>query len=188
MSQIKSCLDCERSSDNRVFNCPPRMADGRHFTDYRPRCMSNFIMNNDSMNSYEYRQYLIHNADNIMKNNSIASYKDNMCGPCVDPYDQGTMLPEQYLQSCNKNTCKFVLNDQNGLGLGRQNMVSEESRAIKSEFLKNKENEQLYFKQNVNCCSTPSDDLNSLPFNGFEEGTFMRTAVPSGAPFFSFKQ
>ena len=150
--------------------------------------MSNFVMQNENMNSFEYRQYLINNADTIMKNNSIASYKENMCGPCVDPYDQGTMLSEQYLQSCNKNTCKFVLNDQNGLGLGRQNEVSEESRMIKSEFLKNKENEQLYFKQNVNCCTTPADDLSSFPFSGSDEGTLSRSTVPSGAPFYGFKQ
>jgi hypothetical protein len=29
------------------------------------------------------------------------------------------MLPEKVKQVCDKNSCKFVINDKNGLGLGR---------------------------------------------------------------------
>jgi hypothetical protein len=150
--------------------------------------MTNFIMGNEPLNSFEFRQYLINNAENIMKDNSITSYKENMCGPCVDPYDQGTVLPDQYVQSCNKNTCKFVINDQNGLGLGRGYGVSQESTDIKNEFLKNKENEQLFYKQNTNCCSTPQDDKNVFPYDGYKPEEFQRSAIPSGAPFYSFIQ
>ena len=173
---------CERASDNRVSNCPPRMDDGRHFTDYRPRCMANFTLNDESLNSFEYRQYLIKNADSIMKNNSIAAYKTNVCGPCVEPYNVGTMLPEQSIQVCNKNTCKFTLADQNGLGLGRQYGVSQESLDVKNAFLKNKENEQLYYKKFSNNCSTAADNLALFPFDGYNPDDFSRHAIPSGAP------
>ncbi len=27
---------CYKTGDNRYNDCPPRMADGRHFTDFRP--------------------------------------------------------------------------------------------------------------------------------------------------------
>lgn len=175
---------CERASDNRVFNCPPRMDDGRHFTDYRPRCMANFVLNNESLNSFEYRQYLINNADAIMKKNSIAAYNETACGACVEPYNMGTMLPEQSVQSCNKSTCKFNLNDQNGLGLGRDYGTTQESIAIKNAFLKNKENEQMYFKNNTNKCSTSSDDMAIFPYDGYKPEQFQRHAIPSGAPLF----
>lgn len=177
--------ECERTSDNRVFSCPPRMADGRHFTDYRPRCMGNFTLNNDPLNSFEYRQYLIKNTDSIMKNNTINSYKQNTCGPCVDPYDQGTVLPDQYVQSCDKDTCKFVLNDQNGLGVGR----GVESSSSKASFLKNKENEQMYFRNRAPCV-TQEDDVLAFPYGGYvtDNTISKRATIPSGAPLYSFIQ
>ena len=51
---------CDKTSNNKFFNCPPRMSDGRHFTDYRPsiyvndlvrysnNVMSNFVNNQDN--------------------------------------------------------------------------------------------------------------------------------------------
>lgn len=181
-----NCTECERASDNRFNNCPPRMDDGRHFTDYRPRCMSNFVMNNEQLSSFEYRQYLIKNTDSIMRRNSIAAYKANACGPCVDPYNVGTMLPEQSIQSCNTSTCKFTLNEQNGLGLGRSYGSTQESLEMKDAFLRNKENEQLYFKKNRNCCSTPTDEMDTFPFDGYKPEEFSRHTIPSGAPIYDF--
>ena len=29
---------CYKTSNNKYSDCPPRMADGRHFTDFRPNC------------------------------------------------------------------------------------------------------------------------------------------------------
>lgn len=186
MNQVKDCVMCDGTHDNRMTSCPPRMDDGRHFTDYRPRCVSNFIANDDALNSFEYRQYLINNADKIMKNNSVAAYKTNSCGPCVEPYDIGTMLPEQTIQVCNKSTCKFVLNDQDGLGLGRDIVYSEESKRIQNNFNKNKENEQLYFKKSQNCCMNQSETQSLFPYDGFVMEKYVRSAVPSGAPLYSY--
>ena len=43
------------------------MDDGRHFTDYRPRCdVNNLIINNNKiMNSYDYKNFLINNAKKL---------------------------------------------------------------------------------------------------------------------------
>ena len=39
---------CYKTSDNKFFDCPPRMADGRHFTDYRPECYVNDLIRADN--------------------------------------------------------------------------------------------------------------------------------------------
>jgi len=181
MSTVKECMECSRPSDNKSFNCPPRMADGRHFTDYRPRCLSNFVQPNDQpMNSYEYRQYLIHNADKLMQNNRLTAYNVNMCGPCVEPYDIGTMLPEQNMIACDANTCRMYLNDQNGVGTGRQYMTEQASKSSRTEFLRAKQNEQNYMKQNNNCCTTADDDLKYYPWDGGVYDEMSRLTVPGG--------
>lgn len=177
---------CDKVSDNRIFSCPPRMADGRHFTDYKPRCMANFILDNDSLNSFEYRQYLIKNSDSIIKNNQMKSYKQNTCGPCVEPYDQGTVLPEQYIQTCDKDSCKMILNDQNGVGLGR----GYDNSSAKTEFLKVKEQEQMMFKNIKQPCSVAQEeDMLTFPYKGYTYDNVIssqRAVIPSGAPFYSF--
>ena len=64
MSNLNTCY---RTTNNKHFNCPPRMDDARHFTDYRPNCHINNLVraNNAIMNSHEYRMFLSNNAENI---------------------------------------------------------------------------------------------------------------------------
>ena len=52
-----SCAN--RTTDNKHFHCPPRMDDGRHFTDYRSNCHFNNLVraNNAVMNSHDYRMF-----------------------------------------------------------------------------------------------------------------------------------
>ena len=54
--------------NNKYQNCPALMADGRHFTDYRPSCFTNgdLITQGNIKSSYDYRRYLINNAEKIM--------------------------------------------------------------------------------------------------------------------------
>lgn len=181
MSQ-RECSDCSRVSNNKHFNCPPNMADGRHFTDYRPRCMANFVFpENESLNSYEYRQYLIHNADTLIKENQIRAYKANMCGPCVEPFDIGTMLPEQNMVSCDASTCKTFLSDQNGLGTGRMYNTVPKNTTPRNEFLRGKQNEQTYMRQFTNCCTSDEDNLQYYPWDGqVTEEQVGRLSVPGG--------
>jgi hypothetical protein len=112
---------CYKTTNNKYFNCPPRMSDGRHFTDYRPSCDVNNLIssNNNLISSYDYRQYLTQNADKLMDINRAYTVQMNSCGPCVQPYDQGTMLPEQSKTTCDATVCKNSLNVLNGLGTGR---------------------------------------------------------------------
>jgi len=52
---------CNKTSNNKYFDCPARMDDGRIFTDYRPSSSVDDMIrySNNVMSSYEYRQFLI---------------------------------------------------------------------------------------------------------------------------------
>ena len=39
---------CYKTSNNKFFNAPPRMSDGRHFTDYRPDYELNMKIGEDN--------------------------------------------------------------------------------------------------------------------------------------------
>lgn len=171
----KECTQCDRPSNNKFTNCAPMMADGRNFTDYRPRCVTNFPLDNMPGSSYEYRQYLIKNASEIIKQNKQTAYKENMCGPCVSPYNQGTMLPEQSIMKCNGSTCSVTLNNPNGIGLGRQ--YGETNNA---EFIAVKEAEQKMIENMENCCATRADDMNFYPVDYDTSVHDYRASMPSG--------
>lgn len=183
-----ACGSCEKTSENKFFNCPPKMSDGRHFTDYRPRCAVNYPADfkNAPMNSYDYRQYLINNAEALMSANLDRAFKDNACGPCVEPFNQGTMLPEQNMQECNASTCKIWTSDTNGLGLGRKFGETPEQEAIRKEYLESREKLNKDMKSNGNCCFRKEDDANmwSVTPAGIDryEG---RYSVPGGGEPFS---
>ena len=119
---MASCDSCGKRPTNNMKKseqtvidlCPfNRMADGRAFTDYRNKCQKL-----TTMNSYDERTYLINNAESIIKNVN----EKFVCSSCaIKPNDnsQSTMLPEKFKQVCNKRTCLFELNNENGVGLGR---------------------------------------------------------------------
>ena len=182
MASFKDCNECSRASNNKSFNCPPRMADGRHFTDYRPRCYGQYLIkeNNNIPSSYDYRMYLTRNASGIMKKNALDAYSTNKCGPCAEPYDEGTMVPESSKEQCNARTCTFSKADPSGLGLGRQYYNPADEKAFRAEFVKAKERENKYFKSNANCCTTPEDDLYYYPIDGSVKNTYDRYSVPGG--------
>ena len=143
--------------NNKHKECPQRMADGRNFTDYRPKCISNFadFIPDETMSSYDYRQYMQNNATTILNKIRQDVYNANKCGPCVKPYNVGTMLPEQNEVVCNKSTCKSTLKNANGLGTGRT--YSSSSSDTKDEFLYLKQDEQDGFKGA--CVSTHDDPM-----------------------------
>ena len=111
----------EFASNNKYLDCPPRMSDGRHFTDYRPGChLNNQIkVNNKLLNSFEYRMYLTRNASDLMNGNRNYISQKNGCTSCMEPYDVGTMLPESTMVTCNKDNCDTKVTDTKGLGQGR---------------------------------------------------------------------
>ena len=99
--------NCYRTSNNKFLNAPPRMADGRHFTDYRPNCFINnrIKVDNKLVNSYDYRMFLTRNADKLIELNQKNTFIMNGNFECKEPYNQGTMLPEQDKVVCNIQTC-----------------------------------------------------------------------------------
>uniref|UniRef100_A0A6C0JEQ3 Uncharacterized protein n=1 Tax=viral metagenome TaxID=1070528 RepID=A0A6C0JEQ3_9ZZZZ len=113
---------CYKTSNNKYFNCPPRMDDGRHFTDYRPNCHINNLVraNNAILNSHQYRMFLQHNSNKLMNLNRTYACQKNCCGPCQPEYNQGTMLAEQSVQQCNNRSCNTDFVNKGGLGLGRK--------------------------------------------------------------------
>lgn len=177
--KIDECKECVRTSDSKFFNCPPRMSDGRHFTDFRPRCVMNTVQNNT--NSYEHRQYLIHNAETLMNTMREQAYKENVCGPCVEPFKQGTMLPEQSTVECNANFCKVSNANPAGLGQGRSYNGAGYTSPQEQAFLAKREAENRRLMQaNPNCCVPYSDDIQYYPLDGNVAEEFERFAVPGG--------
>lgn len=127
-------MSCYRTSNNKYSDAPPRMADGRHFTDYRPSCDLNNVINRDNNinNSFEARVFLQRNATKLMdlnKGDACLRNCSRECGADVnDDINEGfesTMLPEKFKQFCNGSTCEYKLNNEDGLGLGREYFTEE---------------------------------------------------------------
>lgn len=114
--------NCFRATNNKYSSCPALMSDGRSFTDYRPACEINNEIRNEMniMTSSEYRNFLINNATELATNDRLHIAKINGCDNCVKPFDQGTMLPEKNMVSCESGVCVSKVNEPTGLGTGRQ--------------------------------------------------------------------
>jgi len=109
--------ECHKVSNNKYFNCPALMADGRTFTDYRPKCAVNeeLIMKNNIKSSYELRQFLIKNASGFMEENNYLNKKKNSCETC-----NSKPIPLQSVCDIDGYTSMCKLTDENGLGQGYQ--------------------------------------------------------------------
>jgi hypothetical protein len=110
---------CIKTSNNKYFNCPALMSDGRLFTDYRPSAYVNDLIRtqNKVYDSYQYRQFMIHNATKLMDVTDKYNYMKSGCPSCK--YDN---IPNE--ASCVYNK-KFGLCQPNGNdGLGQNNYAS----------------------------------------------------------------
>lgn len=115
-------MSCCSASDK--LPCPSKMADGRAFTDYRPRCnvnadlLEDLTKNNMIHSSYESRLYLQRNADKIMQSDRDNAINNLLpCTPCNNT--KSTMLPEKYMVKCDAISCSRVEINPDGLGDGR---------------------------------------------------------------------
>jgi hypothetical protein len=138
------------------------MSDGRHFTDYRPRCAVNYESLPNPMSSFDYRMFLTHNADQIMDNNRAYAYKENLCEPCTDP---STMLPESHIQVCDARSCTFPLTDPAGLGIGRKYGGEQPS----------------YRDESYKGCAASVNDMAFFPVTGKVGDDFEKLVGPTGA-------
>lgn len=110
---------CTRASDNGAWGCPARMADGRLFTDYRPRCAIQLQFQGPMVGSYDYRQYLTQNGLALREAARDKARQAAQCGPCKGPFEVSTMLPEADKFVCDKMSCQRVTASPGGLGTGR---------------------------------------------------------------------
>ena len=99
-------------TDNVELGFPARMSDGRGFTDYRPNCYLNNELG-QSMGSWQYRTYLMRNADNIHQKFMSMTESENSCSNCT-----GAPVPDfRTVVDCTRqNTCYYNLKDPNGIG------------------------------------------------------------------------
>ena len=104
---------CYKTSNNKYFDCPALMEDGRAFTDYRPSSYVNDLIRveNQVYDSYSYRQFLIHNGLNIIKVNDQYNQLKNGCASCS--YNE---IPNEASCVYNKQFGLCMPNGCNGLG------------------------------------------------------------------------
>jgi len=105
---------CNKTSNNKYFDCPARMDDGRIFTDYRQSSTVNDMIrySNNTMSSYEYRQFLINNASKIMELNNTYIKDKAGCESC-----DYVSVPFQSECVWNENYGKCKMTDLNGVGI-----------------------------------------------------------------------
>jgi hypothetical protein len=158
------------------------MADGRLFTDYRPRCDIQLEHRAPpSAGTHEFRQYMINNATDLIKQHRDSAFTAAFSGPCVSPYDQGTMLPEADRFKCDKVSCQRVPGAADGFGTGRDYGQLPSHEEAMARFLQQQAKAQQRVRDGANCCACAGGDgyyplpgLNTTPQQA-------RWAVPSGA-------
>ena len=166
--------DCYRSSNNKFFNSPSRMADGRLFTDYRPNAeMNRFIEGTNKIkNTHDYRLFLSRNGESLIEKNKEYIFLKNGQNNCMKPYHIGTMLPEKTRLVCDQHTCSIVDIDENGHGQGRE-YVTEEYNKLLSPLM------EPQMKLDDNKCISPFDTFNYYPLiDNYKVDK--RSAVPFG--------
>lgn len=65
-------------------DCPARMADGRHFTDYRPNCYLNNLIRiqNNIFSNFHYREFMSQNGEKLIQMNRVNAVEKNGCKSC----------------------------------------------------------------------------------------------------------
>ena len=106
---------CNKTSNNKYFESPARMDDGRAFTDYRPSSSVDDMIrySNNVMGNYAYRQFLIHNADNIININNKYTQDKVGNGQC----NFNPVPPLNTVCDVNKEFSRCNTIDKKGLGL-----------------------------------------------------------------------
>ena len=112
------------ASDGLSANCPNTIS-GRQFTSWAPRC--NEVSTTQPRNSFDYRMFMTHNAEQIMQQQRKEAKLRTAC-PCFGDDEDGTMLPEQQYQVCDTQTCTQQPGPHGGLGTGRDYSAAPTTR------------------------------------------------------------
>ena len=95
-----SWATCYNGSNNIHFNIPPSMSDGRLFSNYEAACKANNQLkkNLGITNNYQYRQYLIHNGNQVAQKNSQLACAE--CSQCIKEAQQAPKTQKYLYKSC----------------------------------------------------------------------------------------
>jgi len=110
---------CNKTSNNKYFDCPARMDDGRAFTDYRSSTIVDEMIkySNNVMSSNDYRQFLIHNGSNLINVSRDYTKEKLANGDCnykEVPFSRNCVINDKF--------SRCTLGAPNGIGLN--NVVS----------------------------------------------------------------
>jgi len=110
--------NCDKTSNNKYFDCPARMDDGRAFTDYRSSSSVNDMIrySNNTMTSFDYRQFLTNNATKIMEVNNAYTKEKVGCDSC-------NYVEVPFQNTCTWNTSYGSCSMTNANGIGLNNRV-----------------------------------------------------------------
>ena len=166
--------NCYKTSNNKYFDCPARMSDARHFTDYKPNCelIAQIKVDNKLNNSFETRNFLQNNASKLMGINQEHSCHLNCCNLQEDFAD--TMAPCSHQVECDKNNCKRTLVNKDGIGDCRTYY-----NKVELEKCQNLPRQWPVANRETNMCATPMD--NYAYVNDLDKANkLLRHATPTG--------
>ena len=109
-----------KTSNNKYFDAPARMDDARTFTDYRTSSSVDDMIrySNNVMSNYEYRQFLINNADEIMDINRKYTQDKVGTSGC-------NAKPVPFYSTCDVNSTYSKCSVTNSNGVGLNNVVNQ---------------------------------------------------------------
>lgn len=126
---------CYNASNNIHSDFPALMSEGNLYTDYNSACKMNNNLKKEAgiKTNYQYRQWLINNAQSVMKANTVAA-----CAQCCGCMENFTPRPEsqKYLyKSCSDKTQPFGYesSDLKNLYLSRQALQSRLTAPIMTQ-------------------------------------------------------
>ena len=115
---------CYNASNNIHHDFPALMSQGNLYTDYNSACkMNNEIKEKAGFKSnYQYRQWLINNAQSVMQSNSIAAC--NQCCGCMENFTPRPASQKYLYKGCSDKTQPFGYenSDLKNLYLSRQDL------------------------------------------------------------------
>lgn len=114
--------NCDKTTNNFYFNCPPKMADGRLFTSYEPHREYNYKLKHELsfVNQKDYRNKMQESPNMYM---DIVNQNTNL--KKCDNVDFETPPPARVYR-CTKDGCEFYdTNLPNGIGIMEERQWNE---------------------------------------------------------------
>jgi hypothetical protein len=102
-------MSCYSGCNNIHKDFPPIMADGRNFAQWQPGAVisENIRLQAGITSNWQYRKYMVDNADQIIKNNQVAACDECCAIPAMNQIGQDQKNSPYLYQSCSDNTQPF---------------------------------------------------------------------------------